>query len=345
MPNITSITTKHVDIPQKVVFETAKGRTEVANALNVVIEADNGLVGYGEGTAVEYVTGETRETVVCDIATVRHLLEGWNVDAWRGFCCEARQALPNRRTACAGLEMAIIDLYCKTHGIAMTSFFGGVMPFVISDLTIPISTPELAFQLAEEAACTYSSLKIKVGGKDRSEDMERVRQIHLAAPDAKLRIDANQGFSADDAVRFVRKLGDFGIVPELVEQPVPNDDIEGLRYVKEHVQPPVIADESALDPTTVMKLIKAEAVDGVNIKLMKAGITGALDIIAMVRAAGLKLMIGCMLETPVGIGIAVHLASGTGAFQYLDLDADVLGKPTGMEQNYVREGEKLTPKT
>lgn len=344
MSKVSSITVANLDIPQKVPFETAKGRTEVGHALIITIHSADGLEGRGDGTPVQYVTGETRESVTSDIGAMSEHLRDWPVDNWLGFCREARRALPKSSTTCAALEIAMVDLFCKKHGISMATFFGGVKDSVVSDLTIPILPPAQAHELAKEAAGTYSSLKIKVGGKDRDADLERVRQIHLGAPKAKLRIDANQGFAADEAVRFVAKMNDLGIVPELVEQPVNRDDIEGLRYVKENIEEPVIADEAAVDPASMMKPLKAGAVDGVNIKLMKSGFTGALDIIALCRAEGKKLMIGCMLESPVGIGAATHIACGTGAFDFLDLDADVLGKPTGIEQNYKRTGEVLSVK-
>lgn len=343
MLEVTGVTTEILDIPQKVVFETAKGVTDIAHAVIVTVTAEGGLEGKGDGTPVGYVTGESRETVLADIASIEKLLVGRDARDWRGFCYAAREALPHRATACAALEMAVVDLFCKSAGISMAQFFGGVKPSVVSDLTIPILPPEQAFELAREAADTYSSLKIKVGGADKAEDMERVRQIHLGAPEAKLRIDANQGFEPEEAVRFVRKMNDLGISPEFVEQPVDKADMDGLKYVKENVAEPVLADEAAVDPASVIRLVKADAVDGVNIKLMKAGLTGALDIIAICRAADKQLMLGCMLESPIGIGTAVHLSAGTGAFDYLDLDADVLGKPTGIPQNYIREGEVLTP--
>lgn len=342
MPQITDIRTSVVEIPQKVVFETAKSRTEVARAINVLIEADNGMTGRGEATPAEYVTGENEKTVLADVAAACDHLRGWDVSNWRGFCQEFRRAVPNRLTAAAGLEIAMVDLFCQSSGIPMYRLFGGVQTSVITDLTIPIVPPDQAFDLAREASETYSHLKIKVGGPNPAEDLERVRQIHLGAPEAKLRIDANQGFTPEDAAAFVRKLEEMGVFLELVEQPVAKEDIEGMRYCREHIVPPVVADESARDPASVLKLLKADAVDGVNIKLMKAGITGALDIIAMCRAAGVELMIGCMLESPVGIGAGVHIACGTGAFSYMDLDADVLGKPTGMQQNYTRDGAVLS---
>ncbi|MCC6485647.1 MAG: dipeptide epimerase [Armatimonadetes bacterium] len=342
MPKIVRVSWDIVEIPQRVVFETARSKTSVSRAIIVKLKSDNGLIGRGEATPVEYVTGETEQTVQRDLAAMDEALRGQDVSAWRTVCATVRERLPESHTACAGLEIAAVDLFCQIHGLSMAQFFGGRKGSVVSDLTIPIVAPGLAFDLAREAAETYRHLKIKVGGPNRDEDLERVRQIHLGAPEAKLRIDANQGFEPEEAVEFVRKMNALGVSPEIVEQPVQKADIEGLRYVKENVPEPVLADEAAVNPRSVLKLLKLEAVDGVNIKLMKAGFTGALDIISMCQAAGKKLMIGCMLESPVGIGAGVHIACGTGAFDYLDLDGDVLGEPTGMEQNYTRSGETLS---
>lgn len=342
MPKIVQMSWEIVEIPQKVVFETAKGKTSVSRAIIVKMKSDNGQIGRGEATPVEYVTGETEQTVLRDLAAMDEALRGLEISAWRTVCARLRERLPASHTACAGLEIAAVGLFCQVHGLTMAQFFGGSKTSVTTDLTIPIVQPDLAFELAQEASETYRHLKIKVGGPSREEDLERVRQIHLGAPNALLRIDANQGFEPGEAVQFVRKMNEFGVSPEIVEQPVPKPDIEGLRHVKEALPEPVLADEAAVNPASVLNLLKMDAVDGVNIKLMKAGLTGALDIIAMCKAAGKKLMIGCMLESPVGIGAGVHLACGTGAFDYLDLDGDVLGEPTGMEQNYMRSGETLS---
>lgn len=339
---IESISAKIVDIPQKVVFETARGRSEVSHAIIVSLAIEGGPTGLGEATPAEYVTGENRESVLADIAAANEAFKGQPFTGWRAFSAKAREVTQNRCTASAGLEIAALDLYCRLNEVSAAGVLGGATDHVISDITIPIVAPDLANTLAREAAEDYTSLKIKVGGT-LDADVERVRQIHNGAPQAALRVDANQGYTPEGAVEFVREVEKQNIHLQLLEQPVAKEDIAGLRHVRERVDTPVIADESAVDAASVLKLIREDAVDGVNIKLMKAGITGALDIVSLCRAAGLKLMIGCMLESPVGIGAGVHVACGTGAFSYLDLDGDVLGKPTGMEQNYVREGERLTP--
>jgi L-alanine-DL-glutamate epimerase-like enolase superfamily enzyme len=114
---------------------------------------------------------------------------------------------------------------------------------------------------------------------------------------------------------------------DLLEQPVDKSDAAGLKYVRDRVSLPVFADEAARSVAETLALLQADAVDGINVKLMKSGLTGALQIITLTQAFGKKLMLGCMLETGVGIAAAAQIAAGTGAFDFLDLDSHRLLKP------------------
>jgi L-alanine-DL-glutamate epimerase-like enolase superfamily enzyme len=109
-----------------------------------------------------------------------------------------------------------------------------------------------------------------------------------------------------------------------MEQPVAADDLPGLKYVKNHTDIPVIADESVVTPADAIRIVSGDCADGINVKIMKSGIQGALDIVAIAKAAGLKLMIGCMLESNPGFCASICLAAGTGLFDFIDLDAHIL---------------------
>src|SRR5439155_26013120 len=131
-------------------------------------------------------------------------------------------------------------------------------------------------------------LKIKVGGPSAEEDEARVRAISGAAPGVPLRLDGNQGFQPEAALRFVQRLVDDGVPVELLEQPVDRDDWEALAAVTRRSPVPVIADEAVLTPADALK-VAAGAAHGINIKLAKSGIAGARAIIAIARAADLRL--------------------------------------------------------
>ncbi|HPM96367.1 MAG TPA: enolase C-terminal domain-like protein, partial [Mesotoga sp.] len=126
----------------------------------------------------------------------------------------------------------------------------------------------------------------------------------------------------------------------IFEQPVPAEDFDGLKIVRQGSMYPVGADESARTKFDVMRLIKEGAVDYVNIKLMKSGISDALAIVEMCNSAGIGLMIGCMSESGIGVSQSVHFAAGTGAFMYHDLDSHLLLKnvePVGFRQERDRQ--------
>jgi L-alanine-DL-glutamate epimerase-like enolase superfamily enzyme len=174
----------------------------------------------------------------------------------------------------------------------------------------------------------FTALKVKVG-KDIDTDLARVRAVHAAVRGrATLRLDANQGWTADEAVRVLSALEAAGVELDLVEQPVPARDIDGLEYVTRHVSTPVMADESVFDLAQAAEVIRRRAADIVNIKLMKTGgITGALAIADLCAAHGVECMMGCMLETSISVAAAAHVAvARPSVITRVDLDGPQLGR-------------------
>jgi len=171
--------------------------------------------------------------------------------------------------------------------------------------------------------------------------MARVIAITEGAPDCSLVVDANQGFSPTRAVGFTREMIDRGISIRLIEQPVDAADLEGMRYVTEHVGVPVFADEPALTPADVIDIARYKAASGVNIKMMKSGLIGSLEIMAICRAAGLGMMFGCMLESKVGQSAVAHLACGAPPASVFDLDSDLLIARQPISGGVTRRGPSL----
>lgn len=171
----------------------------------------------------------------------------------------------------------------------------------------------------------YDTLKVKVGVNPQL-DVERLTAIRNAIGiRAKLRIDANQAWKPQEAVRILNKMQEQGLDIELVEQPVIAHDIEGLKYVKERSYIPVLADESVFSPLDAMKIIQTGAADLINIKLMKCGgITPALKIADAASIMGVECMLGCMLEAKVSVNAAVHVACARSIITKIDLDGPVL---------------------
>lgn len=321
-------------------FTTAKRSTSVADNVLVIVRLDDGTFGYGEASPAEYVTGETAESVLASIPEFAGALEGQDVRSWRRWSCVLADAGPTCRSA---LEMALLDALSRSQRIPLHLWFGGAQSSVVSDLTLTIGpAEEVAATAAEAYAAGFRALKIKVGGPSRDEDLARVRAIAAAAPGVRLRLDANQAFTPDSALSFLADCARYSLPIELIEQPVPADDWEALAAVTARSPVPVIADEAVVKPADALRVASMEAAHGINIKVAKAGLIGALQIIAIARAGNLKLMLGCMMESLLGIGASLHLACGTGAFDYLDLDSHSLIGLKAEGKPFSQHGDVLT---
>lgn len=327
-------------------FATSRRATSVARNVWVRVRLDGGMVGFGEASPTPYVTGEDQESVVTALRGAAQAFQGLDAREHAAWGRLADNRLSGAPTAQSALEMALFDALARSQGVSLARWFGGALPEVVSDLTLSLGSVEDAGTAAAEAAGDgFSRLKVKIGHDDPEHDLSRLERIHSAAPAALLRLDANQAFSADSALRFLEQCVRRGLPLELVEQPVPARDLDALAAVTAASPVPVIADEAVCCPAEVLKVATARAAHGINIKLAKFGLRGALDAIAIARAAGLKLMLGCMLESVLGIGAAVHLAAGTGAFDFLDLDGHLLiGQAVGCAAGpFSQQGESLRP--
>ena len=331
-------------LPLVAPFVIAARTAHEAQNVQITVETDAGLRGHGASAPVGYVTGESVASVLAALEAAGPEFSGLPLDRLQPLLVLAEETLGDAPAARAGLEMALYDLWARHWGLPLWQHFGGARTKLVTDLTVPLTAPPEAASLARAAwADGFRSLKIKVGAPEGPEaDLARIRAVVAAVPGVRLRIDANQAFTPDAAVLFARALHETGATVDLLEQPVAAADWDGLKHVRAHAGLPVFADEAARTVGEVQTLLRMDAVDGINVKLMKSGIGGALQIIALCRAAGKRLMLGCMLETGLGIAAAAQIAAGTGAFDFLDLDSHRLLRPIpGLSGGYTVEGETL----
>lgn len=302
---VLSLTTRHP-------FIIARGGQSEYRTLMVRITDDDGMEGWGEAAATRFY-GETLDTVQAAMLTYAPLLGD---DPSQLETIERRLELALRRNAAAraAISAALHDLVARRLGIPVWKMWGlDPASAPRSTFTIGMDTPEMIRRKVAEAA-EYPILKIKLGS-DR--DVELLRTIREAT-DRELRVDANCGWTAVHTVRMLPVLEEFGVT--VLEQPVPPDDLDGLLHIRRAARIPLIADESCVTSVDIARL--AGRVDGINIKLAKCGsLREALRMIAIARAHGMMVMVGCMIESSLGITAAAHF---TPLVDIVDLDGAAL---------------------
>ena len=327
---ITAIELGMLKVPLKTPFKTALRSVDHVEDVIVQIRTDDGATGWGGAPATAVITGDTHGSIV---DAIRHYiaprLVGRDIAELNRNVAMVQSALERNTSAKAAVEIALYDLFGQLHGAPTYQLLGGGDPVITTDITI--SVDHIDKMVADSIAAVergFDSLKIKVG-KDIGLDIERVKAIHAAVEGrALLRLDANQGWTAKQAVYAMHALEDAGVLLELLEQPVKAADIEGLKYVTERVHTPVMADESVFGPSQVFDLIQRRAADIINIKLMKTGgISNAVRVADIAALYGVQCMIGCMLESAISVAAAVHLAvAKADAITKVDLDGPSLSQ-------------------
>lgn len=287
-------------------FRVAYGTSETRPAFWLRLANDE---GWGEGTIPPYYgIPDDAMTAVWDAAAQRtdpFPDDPAGITAWVG----ADGPAPAR----AALDLALHDRLGRNEGRPLYALLGLPEPRPLpTSFTLGIDEPEVMARQAAELAA-YPVLKLKLGTAD---DEPRVAAVRRARPDATLYIDANAGWTADAAIDYIARLLPYDIA--LVEQPVAKDDIAGMGRVQAACAVPVVADESVQTMANIEQLAAA-GVQGINLKLMKVGGLGpGLAMLDRARVLGLRIMLGCMVETSLGATAMAHLA---GLADWLDLDA------------------------
>jgi len=298
-----------ITLELRTTFRVAHGASDKRD--NVLVYLDDGV---GEAAAVPYY-GETKEGIIEYLKSVPDLGDDpFDLDA------VLAKRLEGSRAARSAIDVALHDLWGKKLGQPLYKLFGlNPQNIPLTSFTIGMDEPELMAKQAKESG--YPILKIKLGS---DKDEARVKAIREAT-NAKLRVDANAGWSREQALEIIPRLAEYDL--EFIEQPLAVDDVEGYFWLKERlnalrVNVPIFADETAKNSHDVAKL--AGAVDGGVVKTMKSeGIREALRMIHTARAHDMQIMFSCMVESSVGVTAAAHLAP---LCDYVDLDGPLLIK-------------------
>ena len=335
---IANIRTAVLKAPLKNPFITSLRRVDALEDLVVIIECDNGSVGYGEGAPTPVITGETMGSMIATIEYIKPHLIGLEIEDFETILKSVHSLIIKNTTAKSALEIALYDLKAKSFNQPLYEMLGGTKTKFKTDITI--SMGEIDKMISDSLNAVnlgYDTLKIKIGDNPQK-DIARIIAINNALDDTvTLRLDANQGWTAEESVELLHALEKRDIIAEFIEQPVAADDIAGLKYIKERVQTPLLADESIFSLKDARSLLEMQAIDYVNIKLAKtAGITESLKLADLSAEFGVKCMIGCMLEGPISVAAGVHVASAKAdIISMLDLDAVSLLASNPVQTNII----------
>ena len=295
-----TVRTKHT-------FVIARGSSDDFERVILTLE-EGGVTGRGEAAPTDYY--EQNAAGIAEALERVQSQDPWDIEGTlreNGF-------LPP--SALAALDSALHDLAARRLGVPLYRLLGLARPEPTSAYTLSIADRQTTLREAEKLS-GFPVLKMKVGG---GEDLATVRAV-AGTSDVALWVDANEAFSPEEAPRVARELREMGAV-RLIEQPVPASAGPGaLRRIMEAAEPvPVVADESAVDARDVPRLVGCAS--GVNVKLAKCGgIRRALEMIHVARAHGMLVMLGCMVETSLGIAAAAQIS---GLVDFVDLDGAML---------------------
>jgi L-alanine-DL-glutamate epimerase-like enolase superfamily enzyme len=294
-------------------WTTTMSSSDYRDTLHLALTAQ-GVTGRGEGAPIVRYHEDARSAQKA-VESVTALLESCDPSQYTKVMAEVFRRIPGEWAAKAAIDIAVMDWVGKKLGVPLYKLFGlDPADAPVSTFSIGIDTPEITKQKTREAA-QYPVLKVKVGLATDEATIAAVRSV----TNKPLRVDANEGWKTkEEALRKINWLADQGV--EFIEQPMPAAMFEEHKWLRGKARIPVIADEACLRSKDIPKL--AEAYDGVNIKLDKAG--GMLEgwrMIQMAKALGMKTMLGCMISSSVSITAAAHLSP---LVDYADLDGPLL---------------------
>ncbi len=306
-------------------FITSLGVLQAADNIIVVIRTNNGLSGFGECSPFMTINGESIDTcfiVGQYLAKVLLHKDPLNI----GECMQTMDACIYANTSIkSAFDIALFDISSQHAGLPLYQFLGGNKnKQLITDYTVSIgNASKMAADAVKIVKNGFTIIKVKLGGKP-GDDVERIRQIRVSVGnDIPIRIDANQGWDTEAAIKVLNELSPFNI--QHCEEPIPRWNYMELPTVKKSSPIPIMADESCCDHHDAKRLIDLQACDLFNVKLGKSsGFFKALKIIKQAEAAGIKMQVGGFLESRLGFTAAAHLALSSNNILHCDFDTPLM---------------------
>ncbi len=327
-----------LSLPLLLPFSISTGAQAQADNVLVRVFLSGGIVGLGEAAPFPAVNGETQAQALEALEALDRALRGR--DAGR------LAALPTGsecKSAQCAVEVALLDAFCRAHGLSMWRYFGGQARVLLTDFTVTTGTAEAAQKAAARIVERgFTTLKLKVGGVPLDVDEARIEAVVRAAPGAELILDGNCAFSgAGEVLRLCRTAERVGGRVVLIEQPFSREDEASQAELAAKSAVPVAADESVASVGDVVRIAERKLAQIVNLKPMKSGFFAARDMAIIARALGLGTMIGAMVETELALSASACLAAGLGGVQFCDLDTHMFLAESPMRGGFRQEGPRL----
>lgn len=306
-------------------FAIATGTMQFAQNVFIRVHTEGGLYGVGECSAFPMIVGETQETCLEMARNFARIWKGKDALDIEARLRDLDSFAAKNTTIKSAFDMALYDLAAKQANLPLYRFLGGQKREIETDMTIGIAET----QVMAAAAVSYKEqgarvLKIKLG-KNAVEDVARMKAIRKAVgPEVTLRVDANQGWSFDDALFALKEMDNLNI--QFCEQPMRTWYDDYLPLLRSESPVRIMADESCYNHHDARRLIQSRSCDFINIKLSKSGgINEALKIHKLASDEGLPCMIGTMLESRIALSATLHLVYACPGITFFDLDSCLLG--------------------
>ncbi|MBN1245992.1 dipeptide epimerase [Candidatus Bathyarchaeota archaeon] len=331
-----------IELRLKEPFVIANETVEHADNVFIRLETDTGIVGWGCSTP-DTVTAEDRNTVLKNFELAKKLITGADPTRINLLNAVLEDNLKGNPSLKAGVNSALYDIIGKKAGMPLYLLLGGYRDKIETSVTIGLGSTDLMIEKAKQIVSQgFRCIKIKCG-INVNNDLENIIAIRdVVGPTIKLRLDANEGYSVEDAISLIKTLEERNVDVEMLEQPTKASFLYSLKDVTVQCPVPIMADETALTLRDSIKLVKHEIADMINIKLMKiGGITNAIKANAIAESADVAVMVGCMNESMGAMSAGVHFACAFKNVQYADLDSaldfehDVVTGGAKYEDGYV----------
>ena len=312
--------------PLKVTFATALGSKDLIRSVLVKVVLDDGLLGEGEIPTSFAFQAESIQAIVRKLQKWIPVFDGMLIDDYRDAIRNLRHLNPGFPMTLSGLEVALFRSWLLSRGVCEAEYWGAKKESLRTDITIPYTPARerLLKWLRTAIRLKFTEFKVKISGSYR-EDIAFLDLIYAFLREEMCEkfgpARRNQGYGPGSFLRLMDWCDGKGYIPELIEQPLPRHDFTGMREIAERTVVPVILDEGVVTVSDLMRALDARACGGINIKIAKSGIDGSERLLSVARVHGLKIMAGCMTETMTGLSAAIHMAAGTGCFDYIDLDS------------------------